>query len=306
METFLLEWDNFQDNLATSLNTLRCDGELFDVTLACDDGQVEAHKVILSAASTFFKQIIKRNPHPHPLFYLKGSKIDILKSMLDFMYFGKSNVGQDLVESFLALGEELEVKGLVKNKDETQRESFQDNSLSTQDTECLEEETTKFLNSTIDNLEDKPNESSDMRDLHKDETFESNEDNLIEKGTSVKEDKELKTTYETRKTVTNSQNEFSDENNKSLYSAVDIEVNSLMEKRVDSNDGPIWQCVKCDKFSKNKGNLKKHVEIHITGLCFPCKFCDKTFKTRNVLNAHMHTNKPCNDAKIFEKSYKYI
>ena len=98
METFQLQWDNFQENLATSFKALREESELYDVTLACDDDQIEAHKVILSASSSFFKRIIKRNPHAHPLLYLKGVKIDILISMLDFMYLGKTSVAQSQVE----------------------------------------------------------------------------------------------------------------------------------------------------------------------------------------------------------------
>merc|ERR1711983_278674 len=117
METFMLEWDQFQENMTTSFKTFRSDGELFDITLACDDGQLEAHKVILSASSNFFRQIIKRNPHPHPLLYLKGVDIDVCKSLLDFMYLGKAKVKQETVNMFLTLGEELGVKGLVQGKE---------------------------------------------------------------------------------------------------------------------------------------------------------------------------------------------
>ena len=116
MDQYQLQWNHFEDNLATSFKALRDDCELFDVTLACDDDQVEAHKMILSASSSFFKRIIKRNPHSHPLLYLKGVKVEILKSMLDFMYLGKTNVAQDEVDRFLILGEELGIKGLVRNQ----------------------------------------------------------------------------------------------------------------------------------------------------------------------------------------------
>ena len=126
METFQLQWDHFQQNLATSFKALREESELYDVTLACDDDQIEAHKVILSASSSFFKRIIKRNPHAHPLLYLKGVKVDILTSMLDFMYLGKTSVAQSQVETFLMLGDELGVKGLVRNKEKEQEEPVEE------------------------------------------------------------------------------------------------------------------------------------------------------------------------------------
>ena len=56
MGEFELQWNDFQDSLSSSFKELRDDGDLFDITLACDDGQLEAHKTILSASSTFFKK----------------------------------------------------------------------------------------------------------------------------------------------------------------------------------------------------------------------------------------------------------
>ena len=46
------------------------DKDFFDVTLACGDEQIQAHKVILSASSPFFKSILCRNRHQHLLLYL--------------------------------------------------------------------------------------------------------------------------------------------------------------------------------------------------------------------------------------------
>ena len=54
---------------------LREDKDFFDVTLACDDEQLQAHKVILSACSPFFRTVLRRNRHEHPLLYLKGDVV---------------------------------------------------------------------------------------------------------------------------------------------------------------------------------------------------------------------------------------
>merc|ERR1712002_663752 len=91
------------------------DGDFFDVTLACDGNQLEAHKVILSACSPFFRGVLRRNPHAHPLLYLKGVKFTDLQSVLSFMYHGEVNVAQEELNSFLAVAEELRVKGLTQN-----------------------------------------------------------------------------------------------------------------------------------------------------------------------------------------------
>merc|ERR1712129_144838 len=113
---FELKWTDFVDNLASSFIDLRDEGDLLDVTLVCDDDQLEAHKVILSASSLFFKSVIKRNPHAHPLIYLKGVKIEDMKALIDLIYLGQTKVCQEDVQAFLVLGEELGVKGLARNK----------------------------------------------------------------------------------------------------------------------------------------------------------------------------------------------
>jgi len=94
---------------------LRDDKDFFDVTLACDEDQIQAHKVILSACSPFFRNILRRNPHPNPLLYLKGVKFTDLQYVLNFIYHGEVSVGQEELNTFLAVAEELRIKGLTQN-----------------------------------------------------------------------------------------------------------------------------------------------------------------------------------------------
>jgi len=115
-EKFCLRWNDFEKNISGAFRELREDKDFFDVTLACDDSdQLLAHKVILSACSPFFKGVLRRNPHQHPLLYLKGVKFTDLQSVLNFMYHGEVNVAQDELNSFLAVAEDLRVKGLTQN-----------------------------------------------------------------------------------------------------------------------------------------------------------------------------------------------
>jgi len=113
-EKFCLRWNDFESNISVAFRELRDDKDFFDVTLACDDEQIQAHKVILSACSPFFRQILRRNVHQHPLLYLKGVKYTDIQSVLNFMYHGEVNVAQEDLNSFLAVAEELRVKGLTQ------------------------------------------------------------------------------------------------------------------------------------------------------------------------------------------------
>ena len=120
-EKFCLRWNDFEQNISSSFRELRDNKDFFDVTLACDNNQLQAHKVILSACSPFFRSILKKNPHQHPLLYLKGVKYEEILLVLNFMYHGEVNVAQDELNSFLAVAEDLQVKGLTQNKSQETR-----------------------------------------------------------------------------------------------------------------------------------------------------------------------------------------
>jgi len=118
-EKFCLRWNDFESNISVAFRELREEKDFFDVTLACEDNQIQAHKVILSACSPFFRNVLRRNPHQHPLLYLKGVKYSELMSVLNFMYMGEVNVAQEELNSFLAVAEDLRVKGLTQNNSES-------------------------------------------------------------------------------------------------------------------------------------------------------------------------------------------
>ena len=119
-EKFCLRWNDFQSNISNALEDLRNDKDFFDVTLACEDEQIQAHKVILSACSPFFRNVLRRNPHQNPLLYLKGVKYTDIQAVLNFMYHGKVNIAQDELNSFLSVAEDLKVKGLTQNNSDPQ------------------------------------------------------------------------------------------------------------------------------------------------------------------------------------------
>ena len=110
---FLLTWDNHRKNASEAFSSLRKDEFFCDVTLACQDQQFKAHKVVLAASSLFFEQVLQNHKHPNPLIYLKGVEVKHMEWLLDFMYCGVVSLQQEEVEDFLRAGEELKVKGLT-------------------------------------------------------------------------------------------------------------------------------------------------------------------------------------------------
>lgn len=65
------------------------DKDFFDVTIACDDEQLQVHKVIISACSPFFRNILRRSPDQHPLLFLKVVKYNVL-----YVHHGEVNIAR--------------------------------------------------------------------------------------------------------------------------------------------------------------------------------------------------------------------
>ena len=136
-EKFSLRWNDFQANISSAFSNLRDNTNLTDITLVSEDDQhMEAHKIILSASSPFFMNLLKTSKHPSPLVYLKGFKAKDLHSILDFMYHGVAEIYQENLDAFLAVAEELQLKGLTGEKgedEEHKNEVEKKNNINTED-----------------------------------------------------------------------------------------------------------------------------------------------------------------------------
>ena len=99
-EKFCLRWNDFESNISVAFREIREEKDFFDITLSCGSRQIQAHKLILSACSPFFRSVLKQNPHQHPLLYLKGVRYSDLQSVLNFIYHGEVNIAQEELNSF--------------------------------------------------------------------------------------------------------------------------------------------------------------------------------------------------------------
>lgn len=66
-QQFSLSWNNFHGNLSKGFASLLGNGEFVDVTIAVDGHLLQAHKVILSICSPYFKKMFQLNPCQHPI-----------------------------------------------------------------------------------------------------------------------------------------------------------------------------------------------------------------------------------------------
>ncbi|CAL8108159.1 unnamed protein product [Orchesella dallaii] len=119
--TFSFNWGSQQSHILDGLKTLAV-GELnnvflTDVTLACEGDYIEAHRLVLSLCSSFFKDLFNRNERisekANGIVILGNVTAKDLRYILQFMYQGEVQIPREDVESFLQAGEMLKVEGLV-------------------------------------------------------------------------------------------------------------------------------------------------------------------------------------------------
>ena len=110
-----LKWGEFQNNITASFSQLRKTDNFCDVTLVAEDGQkIMAHRVILSASSPLFEQILIQNNLPKPLIYMRGTKSSYLNWLVDFIYQGEVDINHGDLKDFLEIAAELKIIGLTK------------------------------------------------------------------------------------------------------------------------------------------------------------------------------------------------
>ena len=58
-QKFCLKWNNFQSSVTSVFDNLRQDEELVDITLCCEGQKIKAHRMMLSACSPYFRDLLK-------------------------------------------------------------------------------------------------------------------------------------------------------------------------------------------------------------------------------------------------------
>jgi len=310
-EKFCLRWNDFESNISVAFRELREEKDFFDVTLACDDSQVQAHKVILSACSPFFRNILRRNPHQHPLLYLKGVKYKELLSVLNFMYQGEVNVAQEELNSFLAVAEDLRVKGLTQNNSGAPPK---------------ERAPSPKISRPPPPERDPVPPPKRPRPAPPPQTYQQDDDDIQEVQPIVKsepvaapaESQQYAPAAQQSQQVALEDDAYADESydygeygdggyddgsgmidpNTGLpiqgaggADGNKGDVDEMIHSRMVKLDGS-WSCTECGHITATKSHLYEHVEAKHTSSGYNCQYCLKFCPSRNALRSHIWRNHP--------------
>jgi len=312
-EHFCLRWNDFESNISQAFREIRDEKDFFDVTLACEDEQVQAHKVILSACSPFFRTILRRNRHDHPLLYLKGVKYAEIIAILNFMYHGEVNVAQEELNSFLAVAEELRVKGLTQNTQETSKEKQTDQQakmptprrareppdVPTTTPPAKKARVPATSQSSLDSspavstpVKTEPISAPDVMEESYQETPMATQGSKHDMVSFEDPSSYDYAGYEeedpnTAQFDASNSHALRPEGNKDL---LETSILQYMEKLPTEDGRTLWQCTLCGKVHHLKHVISDHVEaLHLSDIEFECPYCQKKKKSRSNLRAHIST-----------------
>lgn len=252
-----------------------------DVTLVTDDGQVmKAHRVILGACSTFFGNIFQKANVRDLCLYLPGVVQADLKSILDFVYNGQTDIPADSLDSFTKTAEQLKIKGLAEVENQN---SIDDTS------------------------------TSESRDFSLETTVEEqnvteNEEQQFAMNTSLEEHTEG-TTFSDSNAKFDSSNvkvEMVEISNQSLDDGNETVITEEMSKAIDlESRGAKLKCDLCDFEYSRKDRLRRHmIYAHTKIEVIKCTKCDYSAKDKEELkqhteSTHKRTPKPKKPTNVF-------
>ena len=285
---------NFEENIRESFSMIRNEKRLFDVTLATDDGQyVQAHKVILSAGSNFFKDIFLKTNHTNMLIYLKGISTAELENVIDFLYNGETTVNHAELRGFIETGKDLQVNGIDDGEltgigeelpKEEQNEMDVTVELSTDHTSnealILNEVTSSPLTS-LGRLDENIFESSSNGEL------ESRIEELIEKYDGIWKCKICtKTATDKSHIREHAETHMTDISHTCHICSKTCPTKPGLRKHIYRTHSEKFTCNICGKSGMNRGTHIQHM-YNIHSELVSCEICGKSGMNKSVYRHHM-------------------
>ena len=297
-----MDWKQFSETAEKAFRDAALSGDFSDVTLAGDDGQfVEAHRLVLSSASSVLRMILLKIPYKsHPFLYMKGMNIKDISLLLKFVYTGEVTLEKESLDNFLENANELRIAGLVK----TARGNI--------DESCFPPIEGEIKNHFLetDNTDTKVKLKTHIRAMHDgtahactfcsyETSFPSNlkrhiqkvhEENLSFSKNTSEEAANQRQLNETTEQMEN----YTSQEEKERKTVMD---NQIFESRDKFPEEPVFSsenqkelksfpCGQCGKGFASKNTLYIHRKSIHDLVKYPCDDCDLQATTKSNLNAH--------------------
>jgi len=326
-EVYDLKWNKFHANASESFNNLRLEESFTDVTLVSKDHfMIKAHKLVLSASSQYFYDLLKVIPASTPFICLDGVSSSDLKFLVEYIYHGEIKVPNDSIKKFLLLAKRFLVKGLFKENEIQNMKLFkiETNELEEDKIEnqaSAEEHNKKIIEQnngeSLHNLDphvqnisiesvNTENEviekSSNLNEYHDGQNnSKTNENDIVEGLSDINEEMQAFTSVEAVKVKRKRNFKVYLDGMEVNMEILNSKLNEMIRQPDNTNFG--YQCTECNfLISHNSSHIKEHVEKHVENLCFVCKLCGYQTKKRVNLRRDPH-KKQCGGSRALYETW---
>ena len=276
-QKYTLTWHTYSDHLRDILKELNSDDSFTDVTLVTDDKkQIKAHRNILSACSSVFKEILQTNKNNnHPLIYLRGIEHFEMESILQYIYLGEAKFYEERMSEFFTVAKNLDIRELTKGIEDGDFEDAQEDTNITTEESPIE----------ADNMEEPKKEKYEAAEGQ----FKTNS-KPVTKGTKNECQQCYKVFHDTstlRRHI------------KSIHEGVKYACNqchyqftqqTALTKHIQcKHEGVKYACSQCDYQAKHQGYLKTHIQSRHEGVKYACNQCDNQYTAQQSLTIHIQS-----------------
>ena len=253
-----------------------------DVTLVSDDLHVvKAHRALLSKSSDVLRQILLLKDDKDPIIFIRGSTREQLKSLLNFIYLGETEVTEEDMNTFVQLAKDFKVKEFTDTK------------------------TKKELAGIIENIEPKSKENSSsidgkVNEIEKELGYNDNmnwkEETVNEKIQEVGEVNENEMSEDdidididfydpdASSLPTEAYKNIQEDNGRKMQ-----DTEKIIKQEVKSHeiDGRI-ECkdTDCEKIFTTSYNMKVHYRVSHEGFSLKCDICGYKTTRTNIMRKH--------------------
>ena len=266
-----------------------------DITLVSHDQySFKAHKFMLSACSSVFKNILDQNPQ-HTSIFLRGIQHQEIESILQFIYLGEVKFHQERMKEFLNVAKDLDLKEIVGYIDELRQHQL-----------LLEKSQQDAFSETATQALEKIELDEESEKVNQQDAFSETATQAQEKiGLDEESEKESKKKSCNKEYVSKFPCQQCNYQAKRLaHLQVHVEAihgtvkyscpqcnykttsNDYLKRHKDIHMGLNYPCQECDYTATKSGHLKEHVQSIHEGVKYPCQKCD--FRAKHTANLRYH------------------
>ena len=273
-----------------SFNDIQGDNLYTDVTLVSEDNiQIRAHKLILSAGSEYFRDILSDKAHPHPMLCLDGVTYENLDRVLKYLYVGEVSIPHVSLQEFLQVSQKFKCYGLnkkepildgKKDQPDLNQQNIPEHFEQTEEIEILNNSNNEWIHD-VDDVDYMDEDDIDNMDEWNDITKNLEEIEKMKK-ILVPENSDMVPKFNGQAP------EFCRIEGKTFSND---QLKQILENLYFCSEDGFYSCKHCDyEPTKQKWHILEHTQKHLDNFEVDCDRCGKTFESFDTLRAHTKNN----------------